>query len=469
MTRRPAIFTASLGGKYGGDDFPSVASAANFHVQKEELCRNNSNTIEAVPSHLTLGEANVSCFISLLPGEESGGGRKTDCHGDYTNAVIKVNSSVLSANRFIFGINAISTPSTGRFTLELKNCHSPVLGPLRSTTPPISFNVEEVITERRVELSTKSGSKRLPASFIVGNFILQPVTAPAVMDGGAAVSHVSGGPIMRCNVLRELHLHSSTASGIFFWGFSLVIVILLCCSGISMERKRKAMMKSKEEFNVINTCVMGDKGIHNDESSTFKVVVPACIMQRWQDINREKRSLSYHSAPWQHATYLEDPHGIDDDFDSPTECSSVEVIKPLGRDDITDDDEKLKKIIEGPKYTLSTSRRDFLVNVRNGRRLGSPKQQHSLATATQIDHFDHLGSCCHVDESVGHIEGIEHDDDYEYDDSRPSTSGGGGEEKLAGLFHPFKALSMTNEDWRDTFDQIYKCSGSNSESGSPLR
>ncbi len=415
MTRHPVIFTASLDDKYnGGNDIPSITSATDIHVEKKESCRNNSSTIKAVPSHLTLGEANVSCLISLVPIEDR----------DDTNTIVKVNSSsVLSVNRFIFGVNAISTKSTGRFTLELKNCHSPVLGPLRSDTPPISFNMEEKISER-VGSSTKSGAKRLPAaSCIVGNFILHPLTVLSVMSERTAASHLSDDLIMKCNILKELNLHSSTGSGTFFWVISFVIVILLCCSGIASERKRKAMMKSKDEFKVVSTCMMGDdKGVHKDEeeSSTFNVVVPpACITQRWQGTNQEKRTLSYHSAPRQYTTYRKDPHGIDD-FNSPTECSSAETIKTLNSDENTDD-ERLKQIIEGPKYTLSTSRGDFVVNVRNGQCLGSPKQQHSFVTATQLDQ---LNSCCRVDESVWHVEGIEHDD--EYDDSRPSTSGGGG-------------------------------------------
>ncbi len=475
IMRNPVIFTASLD---DGGDYLSLASADTIHVQKkEELC-NNSSEIEVISSlpYLTLGEANVSCVISLLPNEEeesSGVGRADYQHRRDCLNVSKVNSSsVIFVNRFIFGINAISIPSIGRFTLDLQNCHSPVFGPLRSTTPPISFNVE-IIAEgvESPSVSTNSGSKRLPTSFIVGNFILQPLTAPTVTNesGDSLSSHVSDGPIIRHNILRQIFIHSSTTgNGIFYWFHSLILIVLLCFGWIFLNRKRRRramMIKPEVEFEGTATCPIVD-GINTEgNNSNLKVAVPICNMQRWV-INQEKR-LSHNSAA---SGQQQDLHGMNNDFVPSIECSSssAAIITALSNDI----DDNRYKIIEGPKHTLRTSRGDFVVDIRNGEQhLGPSKQNHShTISTTQIDHLNlnNLDSYCNVDESVWNIES----DDNSGNDNMPSTSGrrgGGVREKTAG-FHPFKALSMTNEDWRDTFDKIYKCSNrnSNEESGSPI-
>ncbi len=469
--RHPVIFTASLD---DGNDYLSLASADTIHVQKKEELHNNSGSeIEVISSssHLTLGEANVSCVISLLPNEEeesSGFGRTDHYHRRDCLNVSNVNSSsVRFVHRFIFGVNAMSIPSIGRFTIGLQNCHSPVLGPLRSTTPPISFNVE-IITEgvELPSLSTNSGTKRSLTSFVIGNFILQPPTTPTVTNGSgdSISSHVSDGPIIRHNILRQFFIHSSTpGNGIFSWFHSLMLIVLMYFgwSFLNRKRRRATMIKSEVEFKGTATCPIIDDNNSEGKNSNLKVVVPTCNMQRWV-INREKR-LPHNSAA---SGQQQDLHGMNNDFVSSTECSSssAEIITTLSNDI---DDHKCK-IIEGPKHTIRKSRGDFVGDIRNGQQhLGPSKQNHSHTTSTtQIDHLNlnHLDSCCNVDESVWNVES----DHSHGDDNMPSTSGGGVREKTAG-FHPFKALSMTNEDWRNTFDKIYKCTNrnSNEENRSP--
>ncbi len=493
-TRHLVIFTASLD-RQSGSNSPSLVSAATIHVQEEELY-SNSSVIETVSPHLTLGEANVSCIVSLQPSVESNSvGRRTDHNLGYSKDVVKDtsssssssnSSSVISAHRFIYGVNAVSTSSTGRFTLELQDCHSPVLGPLRSTTPPILFNVE-VITEGTESSSTKSGSKKLPDSFIVGNFILQPLTtAPVVLSEDSAVSYVSDDPTMICNVLREGFLYPYMESDIFLWVNSLVVAVLLCCIAVLLEikrrrRRRRDIMKSKENFRGAATRVaVKDTVTPNNDVSTFKVISTR-RKKRWAINRKKKRSLSYDSALGKYATYhlVEDRNGIND-FISPPQCSSsAETTTTLSSSDDNTDDENIKKIFEGPKqqkHTFNTiKRRNFVGNVQNGKCMGPPdQQQHSCTTITNgeiddiSDHLNHRSSHlensyhCVDDENGWHVEGIEHD---VYDGSIHSTNGRHGEENPAG-FHPFKALSMTNEDWRDTFDKIYKYSSSNSNSNS---
>ncbi len=80
--RHPIIFTVSLDARGDGYRSLSTGKADIIHVQnKEEELRNNNNNkssdeeeeVQVIPlssSNLTMGEANVTCLISLLPDEE---------------------------------------------------------------------------------------------------------------------------------------------------------------------------------------------------------------------------------------------------------------------------------------------------------------------------------------------------------------------------------------------------------------
>ncbi len=527
--RQPIIFTVSLDARGDGYRSLSTGKADIIHVQnKEEELRNNNNNkssdeeeeVQVIPlssSNLTMGEANVTCLISLLPDEEEEEEKKNGLERANEGVHRRrddddLNVSKVNNIRHIFGINAISVPSVGRFTLDLQNCHSSVLGPLRSTEPPIFLNMEliaEAVKSASTSLSIESTSIRSrssPTSFVVGNFILQrPLTnvpTTFVTNGSngndnciCSYSHVHDGDTgltTRHNgSLQQLvFMHSCGSSRttggnsmlLFFLIHGLVLMVLLCFGWSFLNRKRT----SKGTCEIIEDSPNPSRSLEEEDNDN--TTTPNDLLKQSTVVvrvsNQEEKRLSSHlssTSGQQEQNALLLPEGMmsnrSNDFVSSSECNSRCTEITSNSNDVNDENNCKMMMVEGPKHTLRTSRGDFVVAIQNGQKqtLGgssslppSKAQNHSHITSTtsQIEHLNlnHLDiHCCadNIDESVWNVESIESDED---DNNIPLTSNddsGGGVRGKPASFHPFKALSMTNEDWRDTFDNIYKCSSRN--------